>query len=216
MTRSSDTSSSSETTGLQKLGSVLESAIGTLRSGHGSTALARTNEVDQVRAWLVQRHPKDVDRALQTSLRSTLDVEVSPILEGRFPVTGGYYNIAVGCNVGGIGKNLPAAIAKIEAAMTPPTKEQAEQWLVMLQAATVGARRSDEMTMIQYEMFSGHLMRFPADVAKAACEKLSLGKPGVAWMPTLGEINSECEKLASPRQCMLAALKRARIEYESR
>lgn len=122
------------------------------------------------------------------------------------------YRVTVGCdfNIGDEG-NIPAALDKIEQAMTPATTEQCEGWLVMLQAAT--ARRTDsEMTSAAaYNLYAAELRQWPADVAKAACERIARGRPGHSgtnWFPTLAELVSECERHAATRKAMLAGLKR--------
>ena len=49
-------------------------------------------------------------------------------------------------------------------------------------------------------------MRFPADVAKAACMKLAMT---ATWFPTLAEINATCEALSSSRRMLAQALEMA-------
>jgi len=105
--------------------------------------------------------------------------------------------------------NIPAAIQKIEQAMTPATMDQCEAWLVMLQAATAHRSDSDVSSAVAYALYASELRQWPADVAKSACEKLARGKPGSTatnWFPTLAEVVAECEKMAAPRKVMLAAL----------
>lgn len=167
---------------------------------------------DQARAWLVGRDPAATDKALRTSLQSSLNVEVEPVFEWRYPPDNPAYRVAKGCQVGGIGANLPAAFRKVEAAMAPPTTEQAENWLAMLQAATAGGRKSQEAAMLTLALYTGALKRFPADVALKACEELAVR---CSWFPTLGEIVAECERYASPRQAMLTSIEAAMIRYQS-
>lgn len=101
-----------------------------------------------------------------------------------------------------------AAIDKTRLAMTPATDKQLSEWLSLLQAATAHRADSESATAAGYAVYLGALRRFPADVAKAACERLARGNPraGTNWFPTLAELVDECEILASPRQVMLAAL----------
>ncbi len=165
------------------------------------------------RDWLLrQRDPAATDAALVHSLTSTLGVTVSPRTELRFPVVGGYHRVVTGCGV-----ELPTpesaglALTKVEQALTPATSEQAEGWLVMLQAST--AHRTDDKAAgaVAYAVYASELRRWPADVAKAVCEGLARGlgrPPGPNWFPTLAEIIQECERLSAPRRAMRDALER--------
>lgn len=106
--------------------------------------------------------------------------------------------------------NIPAALDKVEQALTPATVEQCEGWLVMLQAATAHRQESDATSAVAYTIYAGELARWPADVAKEACGRLARGRPGQTgtnWFPTLAELARECERLASPRCAVYAALK---------
>ena len=164
---------------------------------------------EAARGWLLaQPDPASADKALLTSLQSSLGVEVTVETELRFPVGGGFRVQAVGARVlpGSNGENIPVAAARMRAALTGPTKDQAEDWLVMLQSATAGGRKSEAGTAVALELYAGCLMRFPADVAKAACMKLAMT---ATWFPTLAEINATCEALASSRRMLAQALEMA-------
>jgi hypothetical protein len=164
---------------------------------------------EAARGWLLaQPDPAAADKALLTSLQSSLGVEVTVETELRFPVGGGFRVQAVGARVlpGSNAENLPLAAARMRGALTGPTKDQAEDWLVMLQAATAGGRKSEAGTAVALELYAGCLMRFPADVAKAACMKLAMT---ATWFPTLAEINATCEALASSRRLLAHALEQA-------
>ena len=146
---------------------------------------------------------------MRTSLQSSLGVGVSLRTEGRYPEDGKPYRVAVGADLAVTDPaTLPAAIARMEASLIPPTKTQAEDWLVMLQTACAGGRKSEVGQMVALEVYAGTLTRYPADVAREACSALAL-KPrdGATWFPTLAELNAECERRASPRQSMVQALK---------
>ena len=161
---------------------------------------------EAARGWLLaQPDPAAADKALLTSLQSSLGVEVTVETELRFPVGGGFRVQAVGARVlpGSNVENLPLAAARMRGALTGPTKDQAEDWLVMLQAATAGGRKSEAGAAVALELYAGCLMRFPADVAKAACMKLAMTS---TWFPTLAEINATCEALASSRRMLAQAL----------
>lgn len=179
--------------------------------GPGTTGSSVTVMADEevARGWLLaQPDPAAADKALLTSLASSLGVEVTVETELRFPVGGGFRALAVGARVlpGSNAENLPLAAARMRGALTGPTKDQAEDWLVMLQAATAGGRKSEAGTAVALELYAGCLMRFPADVAKAACMKLALT---ATWFPTLAEMNATCEALASSRRLLAHALEQA-------
>lgn len=130
----------------------------------------------------------------------------------RFPVEGGYQSDVVGYDLEGDEANFESALAKVRSAMTPPTKDQAEEWLVLLQAATAGARRSEAGSMITLALYSGALARYPADVAKAACETLARTS---RWFPVLADIIEHCERLSTPRRLMEARLRMAVANRET-
>jgi hypothetical protein len=163
-----------------------------------------------VREWLVRQTPDQVDKALRTSLISSLGVEATLRVETRFPPEGGFYTVVAGCHFDGMTPDKrEAAVAKVRAAMTPPTLEQAENWLVALQAACAPNRRSEANTAVALELYAGALCRYPADVAKQACMELALRHPRAGetnWFPTLGELDAACQLRAAPRRAMLQAL----------
>lgn len=180
----------------------------------GTTALSKSvsASAETARDWLLrQTNPAEADAALARSLTSTLGVTATLRTEWRFPQSGGSYPVVTGCAFKVDDEaNIPAAIAKIEQAMTPATLDQCEGWLVMLQAATARRSDTDATAAVQYALYASELRQWPADVAKAACLSLARGKPGLSgpnWFPTLAELAQECETLAGPRHIMLARLK---------
>ena len=182
-----------------------ESSTGPGPGTTGSSVTAMPDE-DVARGWLLaQPDPAAADKALLTSLQSSLGVEVTVETELRFPVSGGFRVQAVGARVlpGSVEENIPVAAARMKAALTGPTKDQAEDWLVMLQSATAGGRKSEAGTAVALELYAGCLMRFPADVAKAACFQLAMNS---TWFPTLAEINATCEAMSSNRRLLARAL----------
>lgn len=201
-----------ETTGVPAQVRAVLSSTGA-EPGTTGSSVARTADADVARAWLLaQPSPEEADKALVTSLRSSLAVEVTVDVSIRYPKSGGFRVHATGARVlpGSDAENIPQAASRMRAALTGPTKEQAEDWLVMLQAACAGGRRSEIGATVALELYAGCLMRFPADVAKAACMRLALNpRPGGNWFPTLAEINEACEALASSRRLMTHALEAA-------
>lgn len=181
----------------------------------GTTGSPRSQIVSAETAqdWLLrQASPEATDAALCRSLISTLGVTAMPRTEMRFPVDGRAYPVTVGCafDVKDHGA-IPAALDKIEQALTPASPEHCEGWLVMLQAATAHRADSGATSAVAYSLYAAELRQWPADVAKAACERLARGKvgnSGTNWFPTLAELVSECERLASNRKAIYAGLKR--------
>lgn len=195
------------------LGAVTQrSSVGGSPGTTGSTSLVIASE-SAVRDWLLrQPSPEAADAALARSLISTLGVTASPRTRHLFPSDGPAYSVVTGYGIEVVDPaNIPAAIVKIEQALTPATTEQCETWLVMLQAST--ARRTDTEfgSAVAYTVYAAELRRWPADVAKAACERLARGRPGQTgtyWFPTLAELVSECERFAAPRKALHASLQR--------
>lgn len=187
----------------------------------GTTASSHLPAVSENAAkdWLLrQADPEAVDLALESSLTSTLGITCSPRTELRFPVAGGYTNEIVGYRIStSVPVNLPAALDKVRTAMVPATPKDAKGWLVLLQAATVQRNTTDASSAVAYAMYSAELCRWPADVAKAVCDRMARGigrPPGTNWFPTLAEIIQECERLSHRRREMLKALQR-RVEVSA-
>lgn len=126
-----------------------------------------------------------------------------------FPENRKPYSVPSGSSVKALDEEgVVRAVARIESAMTPASKESVEEWLMMVQVATAGGKKSVAGTAVALDLYAGALMRFPADVARDACMSLAEGK----WFPTLGDLIAECERLGAPRETMLTALKGWRPE----
>lgn len=179
----------------------------------GTTASSKSLTVtdETARDWLLRQvSPAAADEALCRSLISTLGATAVLRTEGRYPQSGPAYRVVVGCDFALEDPNaIPEIRDKIEASMTPPTAEQAELWMAMLQAATAHRADSDAATALTYALYTAELRQWPADVAKAACMKLARTKPGggTNWFPPLADLVAECERLAAPRQAMLHGIK---------
>lgn len=161
-----------------------------------------TSETDR-RAWLVAHTPAETDKALQTSLQSSLGVELALMHSYRYPPGGGYVRVPDGCGISGKFENLPAALEKVRGAMVPAERGQVEEWLTLLQVATAGAKRSEAGTELALDLYTGALARYPADVAKTACMNLAMSS---RWFPTLADLIEEADRLAAPRKQMFEAL----------
>lgn len=166
---------------------------------------------EAARDWLLrQANPEQADAALCRSLISTLGVTARARAEYRFPEGGQPYSVVSGYDLTIEDEaQIPAALAKIEQALTPATAEQCETWLVMLQAATARRADSEMSAAVAYTLYASELRQWPADVAKAACERLARGKPGLSgpnWFPTLAEVVQECERFAAPRKALYLSL----------
>jgi hypothetical protein len=142
---------------------------------------------------------------------SSLSVELKPQFRTMFPPNGGFYEVAVGCDVSVIDQaNIAPAIEKLEAAMTPANSDECEDWLMMLQAACARRNDSEDGATVALDLYTAAIRQYPADVAKAACMGMATRR-GVNWFPTLGELLEQCDKLAGPRKAMIAALKSPRL-----
>lgn len=119
------------------------------------------------------------------------------------------YRVVVGSTISlSPGADLDAALAKVEAATTPPDRGDAEGWVAALHVATAGAKRSGELGEMTLELYASALMQWPADVAKEACKTMAVTpKTETAWFPTLPELMAVCERLGSPRRAMLFGIK---------
>jgi len=181
----------------------------------GKTGSARSLIVSEetARGWLLrQANPAETDAALCRSLISSLNVTALLRSESRFPPGGKPYQVCVGCDLAIDDDTVvPEAIAKVEQAMVEATAEQCEGWLVMLQAATAHRADSEATSAVAYTLYASELRRYPADVAKAVCERFArgmVGNGGTNWFPTLADVVKECERFAAPRRAILNSLHR--------
>lgn len=205
----------SEITGSLSPAHLAEKPIGPRPGVTGS--VATVTAVRAVEWLLAQPSVAGADKALRTSLQSSLGVTVSVEREGRFPEGRPAYYVSTGCRLTVTDPDhIPAAIAKIEAAMTPGTREQCEAWLVMLQAALNQGKRSQASALVALELYAGALSRYPADVAKRVCETLATRpRKGGAWFPSLPELIEELDNAGMERASLLASLKAWRQPSES-
>jgi len=179
----------------------------------GSTGVAglTSQEAAQARTWLASKTPAQVDEAIRRSLTSQLGVDVSVKREWRYPEDRPAYMVAITAGVTALSpENIPLAIAKLEAAMTPPTHETAELMVSQLQQALGRRSSSEEASEVGLDLYVSILRRHPLDVAQAAVLELATEpRPGnaTAWFPTAPELEGVCRRYAQDRQAILAGLK---------
>lgn len=159
------------------------------------------------RVWLLAHTPEETDRLLRASLTSSLSVGLEEVGEWRFPSDKPAYKLVTGVFATGDRNNFPAAWAKVSAAMVSPTKDQIEEWLAMLQAATAGGRKSENAGKLALAVYVNALAEYPADVVKAACERAMASEE---WFPPLSRLLAMCKEAAAGRQLMLETFARAR------
>lgn len=157
---------------------------------------------------LVAQEPVTVTEGLRRWLRSSLNVTAMIRTEGRFPEDGAAYSVAVGCDLDGMSlARRTEAVDRVQAGMVPATAKDAASWVGALYAATAHAKGDKAALTVVLDLYTGCLMRWPADVAKHACINLALAqRAGPTWFPTLGEVEGECNRLGSPRRVLLDAL----------
>lgn len=186
------------------------SADGNNAGKAGSGAL----QVDTARvaAWLAQQVPGDMTQAAELRARSH-GVGLRVRYEGRYPEGGGFYEVAVGCDVDGYPSQRKAALADLRNFMTQAPIRAVEAWLAELSVLVAKRQDSDMAEELRVEAFASRLSRYPADVARAA----TIGrKPMWQFWPTWAELEAECEKLVSPRRAMIAALERPVVQEPER
>lgn len=196
----------SETTG-QPEGRVAQRPIGPQHGGTGSGNALTISETER-RAWLVARTPTAVDEALSASVKSSLGVGLSVVMENRFPEGAAPYRVAVGCSVEVTTREQAVAAAeRFQGAMIPATRNQAEEWFYALRLATAGGAKSEMDEAARMALYVSAMAKYPADVAKAALTGFATRlKNGAAWFPTLPELIAEADNLVAPRQTIIAGL----------
>lgn len=166
-------------------------------------------ETDRARAWLaVQASPPETDHKLRTWLQSSQGVELIEETENRYPADGGWHQVVTGYRMRGSLTDHAAAYQKFKLAMTPPTRTQAEELVVLLTITTAGRNRSQAGNEMAMDVYANLLGQYPFDVAKSACEAVALTNEGGGWFPELGKLKRVCDELVSARQMMLEAVER--------
>lgn len=179
----------------------------------GSTGGGGLTSQDQTaaRKWLDGKSPALVDETIRLSLTSTLGVSVNVRREWRYPEDRPAYLTAITAGVMALStENIPLAIAKLEAAMTPPTHEEAELMVSQLQQALSRRSSSDAASEVGLDLYVSILRRHPVDVAQAAVMELATEPREdnrTAWFPTAPELEGVCRRYGQDRTAMLNGLK---------
>lgn len=196
---------SSAITGALRQVETQQSSIGEQRGETGS-GLALT--ADAARARLA-KPPHETDRNLDQWLRSLPGVGVTVHREHRYPPEGGYYTIRTGVSVTGLTPDQRRQASQIfEAAMTPPTREQAEEWVAMLHVSTAHRTEGASTLALALDIYANQLTRYPTDVARQACVNLATRKQSPNWWPSLSEVIEECDQLSDNRAMFAERLRR--------
>lgn len=145
---------------------------------------------NQIAAWLAQRSPIEVDKALRLQA-SRLGVGLTVRYDGATPTR---------CDAQGSLTQLDAVKLMIRRAMQHAEPSQIEGWLAEL-SVIAPSRKEDGFTAeLKLAAYTGRLGAYPADVVRAAL--LSHRWP---FWPSWAELAAVCDRLVTPRLVMLAA-----------
>ena len=123
--------------------------------------------------------------------------------EGRYPEDGRSYTVAVGCEVSGRPNDIAAALDDLVNFMQPAPIRLIEEWLAEL-SVLVAKRQDDEFSEeLRVSAYSSRLSAYPADVVRTV-----LLRETYKFWPPWGELEKRCKALTSPRENMIAALRR--------
>lgn len=178
----------------------------------GSTeGVGLTSGTPAARAWLLDRTPAQVDADLVASLARSLEVNLRTEREWRFPEGKPAYSVTTVTGATAPSRaNLDRAIQRVETAMTPVLRHEAETMIAQMSVATASRADDDDVSDLKLDMFVRCLMSHPADVAAAAVRRFSVeprADGGTAWFPTLPELEGACRQLSGDRLSMLQGLR---------
>lgn len=178
-------------------------------TGNGGAERQLTGSLETARAWLADKAPAEVDRALVASLAQSLEVELLVAREWRFPEGKPPYSVSSTIGVKAPSRaNVDRAISRIEMAMTPCSQQDAEDMIGQLSAATAMRTEDDGMSEVRLGLYVNCLMQHPADVAREAIRQFAVEpRKGTAWFPTLPEVEHACRNLSGDRLSFLFGLK---------
>lgn len=168
-------------------------------------------EQPNVRAWLAARKPEEVDEQLQTSLQKSLGVGVNVKREWMFPEGRAPYQVPTLAGLTGLStENCSAALAKVEAAFTPVSRDQAETMVAQMDAVLSRRNKSEGAISDVLDVFVNVLLSHPADVATEAVRFFTVEprKDGkTAWFPTPPELEAHCRMLSADRVALRTGLR---------
>lgn len=196
---------SSVITGLPNLAPGASSLTGPQRG------VAGLGDPQEARTWLSGQKPDIVDAKLRTSLLKSFGVDVNANREWRFPEGKPAYQVATKAGLKGLStESCPAALARVEAAFTPVTVEQAEQMVAQMDAVLSRRNKSESAISDVLDVFVNVLLSHPADVAVEAVRHFTVEPRkdgGTAWFPTPPELESHCRLLSEDRLALRTALR---------
>lgn len=138
-------------------------------------------------------------------LASSLGIEVSFRTEMRFPTGKPAYSEVVGVDLAGMRPEVrDTAAQRVHSALAPASKDRLEEWVSLLHAGTKH-RNDDTMTLkVILKLYVKTLGKYPADVAKQACEEALSNGDG--WFPPVADLEAKCRALTAPREMLLRTL----------
>lgn len=200
---------SSVISGFQSLAQPVSNSTGQQLGALGSA------EQEKARQWLKGKTPAQVDGAIRHSLMCELGVGLKEVREWRFPEDKPAYQVvtSVGVTVQST-DSLPKAIRKLETAMTPVSRSEAEDLVAQMQSVLARRNSSEGTAEVAFDVYVHVLMQHPADVVTEAVRQFIMEprKDGSSWFPAPPELEARCRTLASPRQALLAGLTGYRIK----
>jgi hypothetical protein len=142
------------------------------------------------------------------SLISSFGTSINLRREGRYPEGKRPYTVTVGVDVTlAKGADPRGALSAARRTMAPAGDLHLKAWLAKLQAGCARRPGSEATAAVQLNLYTEELRKFPADVAKEACQRLLRGPGmGTVWFPTLGELIAVCEALVTDRAMIIAKL----------
>lgn len=156
-----------------------------------------------------------MDGAIRHSLTCELGVGLKEAKEWRFPEDKPPYQVttSVGVSVQST-ENLPKAIRRVEMAMTPVSRSEAEDLISQMQSVLARRNISEGTAEVAFDVYVHLLMQHPADVVMEVVRQFIMEprKDGSAWFPAPPEIEARCRTLAAPRQALLNGLQTYRAK----
>lgn len=187
----------SEITTWQKVG---DTKIGTLAGGLGAgmpVDLAAARKLASLR-------PVRATAELRWRL-SRQDEKLRVRTEGRFPKDGASYTILIVETTGPLTEELTETLS---AFLCPVPADVIEKWLAELSVLSP-KRAQDDFTMeLMMTAYTSRLRQYPADIVRYA-----LLDHAWRFFPSWAELREVCDRLAQPRNALLAAYQSAEARH---